>query len=80
MGLIEESASLNVKNMKKQALSKAKEASSKERNLIRIQEQSGLSESHNLDLTFLVSTADNNNLHSNGRFSHVLFPCLSGFV
>lgn len=54
MTLIEESSSLHVNGQEKQALSKAKEASSKERSLIRIQEQSGLSEIHNLDLTFLV--------------------------
>lgn len=56
MELIEESACLNVKGQKKQALSKAKEASSKERNLIRIEENSGMSETHNLDLTLLVRT------------------------
>jgi hypothetical protein len=36
------------------ALDTAKEASSKERSLIRMQEQAGLSETHNLDLTFAV--------------------------
>jgi hypothetical protein len=36
------------------ALDTAKEASSKERSLIRMQEQAGLSETHNLDLTFSV--------------------------
>ncbi|KAK6645118.1 hypothetical protein RUM43_001394 [Polyplax serrata] len=77
MGLIEESASLNVKNMKKQALSKAKEASSKERNLIRIQEHSGLSESHNLDLTFLVlfnlaSQYTNNEMYTEALNTYVV--------
>jgi intraflagellar transport protein 88 len=36
------------------ALDRAKEASSKERSLIRLREQAGLSDSHNLDLTFSV--------------------------
>lgn len=36
-------------------LEKAKDASNKERSLIRMQEQAGLNDSHNIDLTFLVS-------------------------
>ena len=36
------------------ALDRAKEASSKERSLIRLREQAGMSDSHNLDLTFSV--------------------------
>lgn len=36
-------------------LEKAKEASYKERSLIRMQEQAGLNDSHNIDLTFLVN-------------------------
>ena len=35
-------------------MDRAKEASSKERSLIRLREQAGLSDSHNLDLTFSV--------------------------
>lgn len=35
-------------------LEKAKDASNKERSLIRMQEQAGLNDSHNIDLTFLV--------------------------
>lgn len=35
-------------------LNKAKDASNKERSLIRMQEQAGLNDSHNIDLTFLV--------------------------
>lgn len=54
MDLIEESCVHSNLGRKKQALEKAKEASSKERSLIRVQEHSGLSEAHNLDLTFLV--------------------------
>ncbi|KAL0281026.1 UNVERIFIED_CONTAM: hypothetical protein PYX00_002147 [Menopon gallinae] len=54
MELIEMSCVHQSKGEGKQALEKAKEASSKERHLIRLQENSGLSETHNLDLTFLV--------------------------
>jgi len=35
-------------------LEKSKDASNKERSLIRMQEQAGLNDSHNIDLTFLV--------------------------
>jgi len=35
-------------------LEKAKDSSNKERSLIRMQEQAGLNDSHNIDLTFLV--------------------------
>lgn len=38
-----------------QALAKAQEASTLERQLIRMQEQANLGDSHNLDLTFAVS-------------------------
>lgn len=38
-----------------QALAKAQEASTLERQLIRMQEQSNLGDTHNLDLTFAVS-------------------------
>jgi len=37
-------------------LEKSKDASNKERSLIRMQEQAGLNDSHNIDLTFLVLT------------------------
>jgi len=37
-------------------LEKSKDASNKERSLIRMQEQAGLNDSHNIDLTFLVPT------------------------
>jgi hypothetical protein len=36
------------------ALEKAKDASSKEKNLIRFQEHAGLANSHNMDIAFLV--------------------------
>ncbi len=39
----------------RQALEKAKDASAKERSLIRQREQASLSEGHNLDLTYSVS-------------------------
>ena len=52
--LIEESCFANSKKDLKLALDRAKEASTKERSLIRLREQAGLSESHNLDLTFNV--------------------------
>ncbi|XP_039276818.1 intraflagellar transport protein 88 homolog [Nilaparvata lugens] len=52
--LIDESCVFNWKGDHRSALDKAKDASSKERSLIRMQEQTGLSDSHNLDLTFSV--------------------------
>lgn len=52
--LIDESCLAASKQQLRQALDKAKEASTKERNLIRLQEQAGLSDTHNLDLTFSV--------------------------
>lgn len=52
--LIEESCFSNHRGDVKVALDRAKEASTKERSLIRLREQAGLSESHNLDLTFSV--------------------------
>lgn len=53
--LIDESCLAASRQQLRQALDKAKEASSKERSLIRLQEQAGLSDTHNLDLTFSVS-------------------------
>ena len=52
--LIEESCLASSRGEQRLALDRAKEASSKERSLIRMQEQAGLSETHNLDLTFSV--------------------------
>ncbi|XP_066598003.1 intraflagellar transport protein 88 homolog [Prorops nasuta] len=54
MDLIENSVKAAVQNDIKVALERAREASSRERTLIRLQEQSGLSDSHNVDLTFAV--------------------------
>lgn len=55
MQYIEESIVSSSENKLRDGLDKAKEASSKERNLIRLQDQAGLSDAHNLDLTFAVS-------------------------
>ncbi|KAI4470504.1 intraflagellar transport protein 88 [Holotrichia oblita] len=72
MQLIEESCSISNDGNYKKALLKAKEASNKERNLIRIQEQAGLSDHHNMDLTYadnpedvMIATAiQNDDLHT----------------
>ncbi|XP_037080592.1 intraflagellar transport protein 88 homolog [Pollicipes pollicipes] len=56
MDLVEESCLASCRNDDKVALDKAKEASAKERTLIRYREQAGLMESHNMELTFLVLT------------------------
>lgn len=52
--MIEESCLANSRGEFKLGLEKAKEASSKEKSLIRQREQAGLTEAHNLDLTFSV--------------------------
>lgn len=57
MTLVEESCLASCVNDDKTALDKAKEASSKERTLIRHREQAGLIDSHNLELTFVVRPA-----------------------
>ncbi|XP_012276571.1 intraflagellar transport protein 88 homolog [Orussus abietinus] len=54
MELIESSAAAACENSMRVALERAREASSRERALIRLQEQAGLSDSHNVDLTFAV--------------------------
>lgn len=55
MSLIESSALSASENNMRIALERAREASSRERALIRLQEQAGLSDNHNIDLTFAVS-------------------------
>lgn len=55
MQCIEQSIVSSCEKKIREGLDKAKDASSKERNLIRLQEQTSLSDSHNLDLTFAVS-------------------------
>ena len=52
--LVEESCLAASRRENKVALDRAKEASAKERSLIRLREQAGLSDSHNLDLTYSV--------------------------
>lgn len=54
MQLIEESCIASSEGDSRKGLVKAKEASNKERNLIRMQEQSGLGDHHNMDLTYSV--------------------------
>ncbi|XP_014262316.1 intraflagellar transport protein 88 homolog [Cimex lectularius] len=52
--LVDESCILASKKDFTGALEKAKEASGKEKSLIRVQEQSGMGDTHNIDLTSLV--------------------------
>ncbi|XP_015111353.1 intraflagellar transport protein 88 homolog [Diachasma alloeum] len=54
MDLIESSAEAAVGENVRVALERARDASSRERVLIRLQEQAGLSDSHNVDLTLAV--------------------------
>lgn len=54
MELIESSVEAAYENNMRVALERAREASSRERALIRLQEQAGLSDNHNVDLTFAV--------------------------
>ncbi|XP_028129725.2 intraflagellar transport protein 88 homolog [Diabrotica virgifera virgifera] len=54
MQLVEQACISQSEGDFRQALTKAKEASNKERNLIRLQEQSGLGDHHNIDLTYAV--------------------------
>lgn len=54
MELIESSAIAASENNMKVALERAREASSREKALIRLQEQAGMNDSHNVDLTFAV--------------------------
>lgn len=56
MKLMEESCELSSEGNYRSALEKAKEASNKERNLIKSQDQVGLTENHNMDLTYTVDT------------------------
>lgn len=55
MQLLEESCISRSEGDIRKALLKAKEASNKERALIRMQEQSGLGDHHNMDLTYSVN-------------------------
>lgn len=53
--LIEEACVAECEGDFRKALAKAKEASNKERMLIRLQEQAELGDLHDIDLTFVVS-------------------------
>lgn len=53
---MEESCLASSEGNKRKALIKAKEASNKERNLIRMQEQTIPNDQHNMDLTYSVGT------------------------
>lgn len=52
--LVDEACLAEARGEYQLGLEKAKDASNKERSLIRMQEQAGLNDSHNIDLTFLV--------------------------
>ncbi|KAJ8956024.1 hypothetical protein NQ318_006300 [Aromia moschata] len=54
MQLVEEACMAQCEGDNRKGLTKAKEASNKERSLIRMQEQSGLGDHHNIDLTYAV--------------------------
>lgn len=60
MQLVEESCIASSMGDNRKALSKAKDASNKERSLIRLQEQAGLGDHHNIDLTYAVSITRKN--------------------
>ncbi|XP_042208786.1 intraflagellar transport protein 88 homolog isoform X2 [Homarus americanus] len=72
MGLIEESCMAASRNEIGLALDRAKEASSKERSLIRQREQAGLSDGHNLDLTFSVLFNLANQYAANDMYTEAL--------
>lgn len=55
MTLVEESCVAQAEGDLRKGLTKAKEASYKERALIKMQEQHGLGDHHNIDLTYAVS-------------------------
>lgn len=57
MALVERSHEVQ-KSDKRLALERAKEASSKERALARLQEQTGFTENRNVDLSFAVSSTN----------------------
>jgi intraflagellar transport protein 88 len=61
LALVESSYEVQ-KSDKRLALERAKEASSKERALARLQEQTGFTENRNVDLTFAVSNSKHLNV------------------
>ncbi|KAK5640651.1 hypothetical protein RI129_011462 [Pyrocoelia pectoralis] len=72
MQLVEESCVAHNEGNFRQALDKAKEASNKERNLIRMQEQVGLGDSHNMDLTYTVLFTLANQYATNELYTEAL--------
>ncbi|XP_018320966.1 intraflagellar transport protein 88 homolog isoform X2 [Agrilus planipennis] len=72
MELVEESCLASSGGNHRKALEKAKEASNKERSLIRMQEQSGLGDSHNLDLTYSVLFTLANQYAANEMYTEAL--------
>ncbi|CAH1961917.1 unnamed protein product [Acanthoscelides obtectus] len=72
MQLIEEACIAQARGENKVALTKAKEASNKERSLIRMQEQSGMGDHHNIDLTYAVLFTLANEYAANELYSEAL--------
>ncbi|VEN46016.1 unnamed protein product [Callosobruchus maculatus] len=72
MQLIEEACVAQAEGENKVALTKAKEASNKERSLIRMQEQSGMGDHHNIDLTYAVLFTLANQYAANELYTEAL--------
>ncbi|XP_060535116.1 intraflagellar transport protein 88 homolog isoform X2 [Cylas formicarius] len=72
MSLVEEACVAQSEGDVRKALTKAKEASNKERSLIRMQEQSGLGDHHNVDLTYAVLFNLANQYASNELYAEAL--------
>lgn len=72
MQLIEESCIANCEGDYRKALAKAKEASNKERNLIKLQEQVDLGELHSIDLTYAVLFTLGNQYAANELYTEAL--------
>ncbi|CAG9770980.1 unnamed protein product [Ceutorhynchus assimilis] len=72
MQLVEEACVAQSEGEPKKALTKAKEASHKERSLIKMQEQNGLGNHHNIDLTFAVLFNLANQYASNELYTEAL--------
>ncbi|CAG9821542.1 unnamed protein product [Phaedon cochleariae] len=72
MQLLEEACVAQSENDFRKALAKAKDASNKERHLIRMQEQSGLGDHHNIDLTYAVLFTLANQYASNELYTEAI--------
>lgn len=72
MQLVEESCVAQCEGDLRKALTKAKEASNKERSVIRMQEQSGLGDHHNIDLTYAVLFNLGNQYAANELYTEAL--------